>query len=141
LIGGLDYGTQVAENLANGKDLKTAATDVNLLRVGTSAAIGAATATLEPTGALLGKGGNKSVAYSFSKSAGLLNKGSVRFGWSTNSKRETTLRLSVTKDKITKHYPKDGPGIPGNANPVRDGAAAGVFGTGNRQLTDPPKKN
>jgi hypothetical protein len=103
--------------------------------------VGAATATLGPTGALLGKGGAKGAQYGY-KAAGVLNNNkTLRVGWGFNEKKGgTVLRASgkVLGKKV--HVDALGVVVKGSANPVRDGAVAGTVGVGAKQIFAPPKK-
>lgn len=91
-----------------------------------SAFAGAALSGLGPTGFLLGRGGERAVAYGYSESAGLLNYGATRFGW--GARREAggvvndVLRVVIDGSKT------DIPGIAisAGANAARDGAVAGT---------------
>lgn len=75
--GGIDVGLQL---YSNGGRLS----DVNWGSEGVSALVGAGLSNLGPTGGLLGRGGQKAVQYGYSETAGLLNTGATRFGWTYN---------------------------------------------------------
>jgi RHS repeat-associated protein len=118
--GGIDLGIQL---LQNGRNIHC----VDWKSVGVSALAGAAFSTMGPTGALFGRGGARAAMYGYDETAGLLNRGSTRFGWSFN-KAEYADKLSLRIGKI--HYDIPGTGIPPGANPIRDGAIAGALGGG-----------
>jgi hypothetical protein len=118
---GIDLVTQLVENGGQ-------FSNVSWTSVGTSALAGAVVSTFGPTGLLLGRGGARAAQFGYSESAELLNRGTVRFGWSFNQgAREDVLSLRVGSS----HVDIPGTGLPAGANPVGNGLAAGaVAGTG-----------
>lgn len=118
--GGLDLGIQL---MTNGGNFSA----VNWSSVATSAVVGGLISSLGPTGGLLGRGGARAAQYGYGESAGLLNTGATRFGWSYNQAIDKTilsLRIGAS------HY--DLPWLAANAvaNPIRDGIVSGVIGVG-----------
>lgn len=88
---------------------------------------GAALSGLGPTGFLLGRGGARAVQYGYSRSAGLLNTGAIRFGFGYRASTNSDVLRAVVNGVKT-----DIPGtaIPAGANAARDGAVAGSIGGG-----------
>ncbi|OQW46992.1 MAG: hypothetical protein A4S09_16235 [Proteobacteria bacterium SG_bin7] len=72
---GIDLGVQLAQNGGS-------ISGVDWGSVGTAFVVGAAISTLMPTGALFGRGGERAAQFGYSESAGLLNRGATRIGWS-----------------------------------------------------------
>ncbi|WP_287399872.1 RHS repeat-associated core domain-containing protein [Nitrosomonas sp. H1_AOB3] len=114
--GGIDFGVQLYEN---GGHLS----EVNWVEVGISALAGAGLSALGPTGGLLGRGGQKAVQYGYSESAGLINTGTTRFGWTYNQAKDVdVLSLRIGKP----HFDIPGIAATAGANPIRDGIISGV---------------
>lgn len=116
--GGIDLGAQL---LLNGGDLN----QVSWTSVGASALGGAFLSGLGPTGFLLGRGGQRAASFGYSETAGLLNTGETRLGWSFNGQYDAlSLRTGST------HF--DIPGLTANAgaNPIGNGAYAGAAAGG-----------
>lgn len=118
--GGIDLGVQL---YSNGGQFS----EVNWGSVGVSALVGAGLSTLAPTGALLGRGGQKAVQYGYSETAGLLNTGATRFGWTYNRAVDADV-LSLRIGKA--HFDVPGITATAGANPVRDGVISGVSAVG-----------
>lgn len=115
--GGLDLGIQL---VANGGHFS----QVSWTSVGISALAGAGLSGLGPTGWLLGRGGVRAAQFGYSESAGLLNQGVTRFGWSFNSAAgEDVLSLRVGST----HFDIPGTGVPAVADPVGNGMLAGAL--------------
>jgi RHS repeat-associated protein len=93
--------------------------------VGTSAAVGAGVSAFGPTGALLGRGGTKAAKFGYSKFAGLLNSGNIRFGWTYNAGKSADV-LSLRIGGM--HLDVPGSAITAGARPARDGIVAGTTG-------------
>ena len=65
------------------------------------------------------------IGYGYSETAGLLNNGASRFGWTYNGAKEADV-ISLRVGKI--HFDMPGTAVNVGANPVRDGAVADVVG-------------
>jgi RHS repeat-associated protein len=121
IIGGLgsaaiDLASQLMRNGGNWQC-------VDVAEVGIAAAEGALLSGLGPEGFLLGRGGAKAVQYGYSETAGVLNSGTVRFGWgyraSTNS---NVLRVGAGLTHYDLPFVETAP----LANPFRSGAIGAV---------------
>ena len=103
--------------------------DISEIDVGdalVSGGIGAAFSTLGPTGALLGRGGQRALPHGYNKSEGLINK-YLDFGWGRKGNYDA-LRKGHGKDKV---FPLDDAfKFPSGANPLKDGALFGALGEG-----------
>jgi RHS repeat-associated protein len=114
--GGIDLGIQLYSN--GGKF-----SAINWGSVGVSALAGASLSALGPTGGLLGRGGQKAVQYGYSETAGLLNTGATRFGWTFNRAKDAdVLSLRIGKS----HFDVPGIAVTAGANPIRDGVVSGI---------------
>ncbi|WP_218184880.1 hypothetical protein, partial [Nitrosovibrio sp. Nv17] len=122
--GGIDLGAQL---ISNGGNLS----QVDWDSVGISTVAGAGLSLLGPTGGLLGRGGARAIEHGYAKTAGLLNHGAMRFGWTINKAQDAVVpSLRVGK----KHFDIPGISLTPKGNPVRDGLSAGILGSG---LTSP----
>jgi RHS repeat-associated protein len=116
--GGIDLGTQL---LLNGGDLS----QVNWTSVGVSAVGGALLSSLGPTGLLLGRGGERAAAFGYSETAGLVNAGETRFGWSFNGQYDV---LSFRSGST--HFDIPGFTAAAGANAIGNGVYAGALAGG-----------
>ena len=116
--GGIDLSTQL---LLDGGDLS----QVSWTSVAASAAGGALLSGLGPTGYLLGRGGERAAQFGYSETAGLLNTGETRFGWSFNGQNDVlSFRSGGT------HFDIPGISAAAGANPVSNGVYAGAASGG-----------
>ncbi len=117
---GVAAGLNIAEQLArNGGNPEC----IDWGEVAAAAAAGALLSGLGPTGFLLGRGGKRAANFGYSRSAGFLNRGNRRVGWSGPKNGRDVPSVRVGK----RHY--DGPyGPRSGAKPARDGAASGAAG-------------
>ena len=123
---GVDLALQL---LQNGGDLDC----VDWKSVGTAALSGAALSGLGPTGFVFGRGGSRAAQYGYSKSAGLLNSGSTRFGWGYRAADDSNVLRGVINGN---KYDIPGTAISPLANPLRDGAVSGALGGGTNRATN-----
>jgi RHS repeat-associated protein len=118
--GALDFGLQL---LSSGGRLSV----VSWSQVATAALAGAALSGLGPSGWLLGRGGARAASYGYTQSAGLINRGYLRFGWGYRGADDReVLRLGVGRP----HYDVPVVNLRPGANPIRDGAVAGTAAAG-----------
>jgi hypothetical protein len=90
-----------------------------------SALSGALLSGLGPTGFLLGRGGQRAAAYGYSETAGLLNTGETRLGWSFNGESDV---LSFRSGST--HFDIPGLSATAGADPVGNGVFAGAISGG-----------
>ncbi|NBQ68345.1 MAG: hypothetical protein EBU46_05730, partial [Nitrosomonadaceae bacterium] len=117
---GTDLTLQLIQNGGTGSNL-------SFRSIRTSALAGTAFSTLGPTGLLLGRGGARSLPYGYSRYAGILNHGNVRFGWGYRRADDSNVLRSVINGRKTDIR---GVRVSPRANPIRDGAVSGATGGG-----------